>query len=309
MAGGFNPAALMGLGAGINNDCEVVTVSDDEMRRISGADVRRKCAGIKLASRIIGMASVGQDGVDDKQVVRSIEALTLRMAALRKEALVAVDVGRDSPDYKAAYNVVTDVVMDVLTEEWKWTQLGANVKPLPIEIIGKLLEVSAVTGPEFIGRDEPGDLSLCRRLCILEAAPKLWSVVNLFDYFQPSRERMVETLSRAVTEQAELHARTLYTDASPTFSVKAIVQRLYSVSTGLMCEVYKDLAARDVSALRAMQDLDRSVMMIHYEQVGMKYDHIIVRHRTVMERTLDTANMILEAHTEPRKAKEQSYGA
>lgn len=307
MGRGFNPAALMGLGAAINDDCEVVAVSDDEMRRISGAEVRRKCAGIKLAARIIGMASAGRDGVDDQQVLLRMQALTARMAALRKEALTAVDVARDSPDYKAAYNVVTDVVMDVLTEEWKWTQLGADVKPLLIPQIGKLLEIAANSGPEFVGDADPGDLALCRRLCILETAPKIWGVVNMFDYFQKSRENMVAEIVRAVSAQAERHASTLYSETTPSFAVKAIVQRLYSVSAGLMCEVYKDLAARDVSVLRALPDMDRSVVMIQYEQAGMKYEHIITRHRAVMERTLDTTHMILEAHTEPRKAKEHSY--
>ena len=70
---------------------EVVEVLDvriqDELRRIAGAEVRRKCAALKLASRIVGIAAAGREGVDDADVLRSMEVLVARMNALRKTAL------------------------------------------------------------------------------------------------------------------------------------------------------------------------------------------------------------------------------
>lgn len=304
----FNPAVFAGLNSSLGDDSELVPAGEDELRRIAGADVRRKCAGIKLASRIVGMAT-GRDGLDDAEVLRSMELLVSRMNALRRTALKIVGVERDSPDFAAAFNVITGVVMDVLTEEWKWSKLDENGKPLPVEALGKLLEMAVGHGPMYLPSDDSGDLKTTRRLCVLEAIPKVWGVVNMFDYYQPQREQMVSRLVRAISEQAEVHAGILYSDASPSFAIRAIVQRMYVVSTGLMCEVYKDAAATDVARLQAMPDLDRAVHLMGVEKTGLKFDHIIKRHRAVMNRALDTTKLILEAQVAPQRSTEHAYGA
>jgi hypothetical protein len=309
MGGRFDPSALMSLSSSLGDDGEVISVGEDELRRIAGADVRRKCAGIKLASRIVGMATIGREDMNDADVLRSMQALMSRIGVLRKAALEAVGAERGSPDYKAAFNAVTNVVMDLLTEEWKWSRIGETGRMLAVDGLGKLLEMAAGSGPVYLDMDDAGDVATLRRLCILEAMPKLWAAVNMFDYYQPEREKMVARLARAVSEQAEAHANTLYSDTSPTFAIRALVQRMYGVSTGLMCEVYKDIAARDVARLRAMPELDRSVLLTQYERTGMTYDHIIERHRTVMDRTLDMTNLILEAQKVPQRRMESSYGA
>jgi len=292
---GFNPSALMNLDSSLGDESEVVRAGEDELRRIAGAEVRRKCAALKLASRIVGIAAAGREGVDDADVLLSMEVLVARMNALRKTALKVVGVQRESQDYTAAFNAVTGAVMDVLTEEWKWARVGEGGKPFAVEALGKLLDMAAGHGPMYLPADDSGDLKTVRRLCVMEAIPKVWGLVNMFDYYQPQREQMVSRLARAVSEQAEAHAGLLYSDASPTFGIRAIVQRMYGVSTGLMCEVYKEIAARDVARLRSMPELDRSVYLMGVEQTGLKYDHIIQRHREVMDRTLETTKLILEA--------------
>lgn len=304
---GFNPSALMNLDSSLGDESEVVRAGEDELRRIAGAEVRRKCAALKLASRIVGIAAAGREGVDDADVLRSMEVLVARMNALRKTALKVVGVQRESQDYTAAFNAVTGAVMDVLTEEWKWARVGEGGKPFAVEALGKLLDMAVGHGPMYLPADDSGDLKTVRRLCVMEAIPKVWGLVNMFDYYQPQREPMVSRLARAVSEQAEAHAGLLYSDASPTFGIRAIVQRMYGVSTGLMCEVYKEIAARDVARLRSMPELDRSVYLMGVEQTGLKYDHIIQRHREVMDRTLETTKLILEAQ-EPQRSMEHSYG-
>jgi hypothetical protein len=304
----FNPAALGSLDASLDDGSELVAVGEDELRRISGADVRRKCAGLKLASRIVGMASVGGRSTSDAEVLRSMEVLLSRMSVLRKSVVKSLGVGRDSPDYSATFNAVTNVVMDVLTEEWKWSRITEGGRPLPVEALVKLLDMAVEHGPMYLDQDDSGDLMTVRRLCVLEATPKVWGVVNMFDYFQPRREVMVARLLRAISEQAEVRAGALLSDASPTFAARSIVQRTYGVSTGLMCEVYKEAAAQDVARLRAMPELDRSVHLLGVERTGMKYDHIISRHSEVMEKALETAKLVFEANGEPKRSVEQSYG-
>lgn len=303
----FDPAALMGMHSSLGDESEVVRANDDELRRIAGAEVRQKCASLKLASRIVAMASAQIDGIDDAKVLLSMEALISRMNALRKTAMGVVGVANNSPDYPATFNAITGVVMDILTEEWKWARLNDDAKPLPVEALGKLLEMSVGNGPMYLTSDDSGDLKTIRRLCVLETAPKVWGVVNMFDYYQPRREHMVSQLVRAVSEQAEAHAGLLYSDASPSFAIKTIVQRMYAVSTGLMCEVYKEAAARDVARLRSMPELDRTVHLMNVETTGLKFDHIIERHCAVMNRTLDTTQLILEAHNNARPTIESNY--
>lgn len=76
---------------------------------------------------------------------------------------------------------------------------------------------------------------------------------------------------------------------------------MYGVSVGLMCEVYKAAAYRDVLRLREMPELDRSVVIAQYEHLGgMKYDHVLDGHRAAMDRMLDTANLILESRQRPQ---------
>jgi hypothetical protein len=304
----FDPSALLNLGASIGDESEVVRAGEDELRRMAGADVRRKCAAIKLASRIVGMAAAGRESVDDADVLRSMEVLVARMNAMRKTALKAVGVQRESPDYTAAFNAATGTVMDVLTEEWKWAQVGGGVKPLAVEAMGKLFDMAVGHGPMYLPCDDAGDLMTVRRLCVMEAMPKVWGLVNMFDYYQPQREPMVARLLRSVSEQAEAQAGLLYSEASPTFGIRAIVQRMYGVSTGLMCEVYKEVAARDVTRLRSMPELDRCVYLMSVEQTGLKFDHIMQRHREVMGRLMDTAKLILEAQ-EPQRSMEHAYAA
>lgn len=309
MSGKFDPSALSSVEASLDSESTVVALGDDELRRIHGPDLRRKSAGVKLAARIVGMAMAGQDGLDDASVLASMESLLGRMGALRKSVVAVIGAGRSDSDFPAVFNCATNVALDLLTEEWKWAHVGKAVKPLPPAVLSKLLERAAGEGPIFDeDTAEVFDLDTVRRLCILEAMPKLWNVSNFFDYYQPSREAMVGRLARAVADRAEENAHALCSNTTPTFAQRAIVQRAYAASAGLMCEVYKQAAVDDVRELRSMPELDRAVLLQQYAQSGMRYEHIIARHKAVMERAMDTTNLIIEAQREqPRRSMEQGY--
>lgn len=309
MSGKFDPSALSSVEASLDSETTIVAVGDDELRRIHGPDLRRKTAGLKLAARIVGMAMREQGELDDASVLASMESLLGRMGALRKSVVAVIGAGRSDSDFPAVFNCATNVALDLLTEEWKWARIGKAVKPLTPEALAMLLERAAGEGPMFDeDTAEVFDLDTVRRLCIVEAMPKLWNVTNLFDYYQPSRDAMVARLSRAVADRAEGHVLALCSDTTPTFAQRALVHRAYAASTGLMCEVYKQAAADDVRDLRSMPELDRSVLLQQYVTTGMKYDHIITRHKAVMERAMDTTNLIIEAQRDqPRRNMEQGY--
>ncbi len=300
---GFDAAALQSLGASLDDDSEIVEVDEDELRRVAGADVRRRCAGLKLASRIVGLATATSAEMDDGELLRCMTEVMQRLSALRQVGLAVVGADKDSPDFPAVFNVVTSAMLDVVTEEWKWRRVDPDkARLLPPGILAKLLDATIKMQPERFERESAGvDMATVRRLCVLELVPKLYGLINLFDYYQKTPDAMVGTLLRAVVEQAEMHASLLLSAAAPAFAEQAILQRMYGVSVGLMCEVYKASAYRDVLRLREMPELDRAVVIAQYEHLGgMKYDHILDAHRTAMDRMLDTANLILESRQKPQ---------
>lgn len=299
----FDPSALQSLDASFDDDSSIVEVDEDELRRIAGAEARRRCSGLKLAARIIGVATANGSDLDDAGVLRSMSEFMRRLSLLRQVALSVIGAEKDSPDFPSIFNAVTSAMIDVATEEWKWSRLApGKSRQLPPGIIGKLLDVTIKAQPERFDYElAGGDMATSRRLCVLEAIPKLYGLINLFDYYQSNPATMIGRLMRAVVEHAELHASLMATPSSPSFAEQAILQRMYGISTGLMCEVYKAAAYRDVMRLREMPELDRSVVIGQYEHLGgMKYDHVIEQHREVMERMLDTANLILESRQRPQ---------
>ncbi len=299
---GFDPAALQSLGSALDDDSTIVEVDADELRRVAGADVRRRCAGLKLASRIVGLATATSAELDDAALLRSMDEIMQRLSSLRQIGLAVVGADKDSRDFPAVFNAVTSAMLDVVTEEWKWRRVDPDkARLLPSGMIVKLLDATVQMQPERFERDSAGvDLATARRLCVLEAIPKLYGLANLFDYYQANLNAMVGRLLGAVVDQAELHS-SLLASASATFAEQAILQRMYGVSVGLMCEVYKAAAYRDVLQLREMPELDRSIVIAQYERLGgMKYDHVLDGHRAAMNRMLDTANLILEARQKPQ---------
>lgn len=295
---GFDPARLASLDASLTDDSEVFELDDEELCRIAALDARRKCASLKLGARIVGMATAMGGELEDTDVLRSMTHVLQRLATLRKVGLAVVGVDKSSPDFPAVFNAVTNAMLDVVTAEWKWSMLTRNQsQPLPTSVIATLLEFAIRIQPERFDPLIAGvNLATARRLCVLESVPKLYNLVNYFDYYQAKPDAMINRLLQSVVEQAEFHTSLLSSTDSPAFAVQAILQRMYSVSVGIMCEVYKSSAYRDVARLRGMSELDRSVVIAQYEHLGgMKYSHIIDEHRVAMDRIQDTANLVTES--------------
>jgi len=293
----FNAAALQSLDASLSDDSSIVEVEEDELRRIAGGETQRRCAGLKLASRIVGVATANSADLDDDGVLHSMGEFMRRLSSLRQTALGVIGADKASPDFPLVFNAVTNAMLDVATEEWKWSRLApGKTRQLPPGVIGKLLAVTIQSQPErFTNELAGGDMANARRLCVLESIPKLYSLANLFDYYQTDSAVMLGRLVRAVVDEAETHTTQMTISTSPSFAVRAILQRMYGISTGLMCEVYKAAAFRDVTTMRSMSDLDRSIVIAQYEHLGgMKYDHILEQHHSVMARMIETANLILK---------------
>jgi len=299
MEGSFNPAALHSLEASLGDGGVVVEVDEYELQRISGATARNNCAALRLAGAIIGMATATGAGLEDKGVIECMGAVLGRLDDLRREALAVVGAEQASPDFPAIFNATTTAMLSVVTEEWRWKRL---IPGRPVELgtgaISKLLEEVKRVYPERYERQEGVgfDLAMVRWLAVMEAQPKIYALVNLFDYYQANALAMPSRLMRAVAEQAELYIAAFGASIEIESGQRALIKCMYALSVGLMCETYKTEAARDVGRLREMPDLDRGVMLAQYEHSGgLSYDHVIEAHRKAMVRASDTANAILQS--------------
>lgn len=298
--GNFDPQALYGLDQSLDDDSNIVQVDDDEVRRIAAAETRRRCAGIKLAARVVGMATAMSGDLTDAELLRSLESVMERVAAIRRSALSLLGVRPDAVDFAPAFNALTNAALDAVTEEWKWARLApGHSRVLSAAVLMRLFEQAVGNQVADVVADGYGDvpdLALSRKLCMMEALPKVFSLVNLFDYYQADHDVMVQRLLKAVVDEAERRAEEVTPPGAITFTRQAVLQRMYGVSTGLMCEVYKHHASQDVVHLRTMAALDRSIMIARYERLGgMSYDHVIEAHAQTLKRVSEMSELITES--------------
>lgn len=306
----FNPVALQNLEYSLMDDAELIDIEEDELRQIAGADMRYRCASLKLASRIVGIATAIKAEVGEEGVLDSMQDVMNRLSILRECTLTELEIEKNAPDYRAVFNQVTHTALDMLSEEWKWGKLApAKTHHLSVQEISGLLKMFKEAPLETYGsHSEEINGDTWRHLALFDMVPKLYGLLNLFDYYQSDRKAMIGRLLHAIVEQAELKASVMTGLRDPGFVHRAVLQRMYSVSAGLMCEIYKEMAAVDVSRLRDMQPLDRSIMVVRYQQTGMKYDHIIEAHSSAMAHVLETTKVILELRPLPRRSAEDTHG-
>jgi DNA-binding phage protein len=280
----------------MDGDSTLVEVGADELRRIASPQARQVCANLRLASRIVGVA-VASAALDDASVLRAMKRLMGRLAELREEVLAKTGVDKAAPEYETVFNVATALVLDVVVEEWKWQQMSGRERVLPPGIYGEMIDmVSTVWPARFAGNDESEfELSFVRRLAVCGITPKLAALTNFFDFFRSDLDDMVMKLGCAVVEQAERGVQRL-AEKLPTVVQKMVVQRLYEVSAGLMCEAYKALVRRVVLRLENMAEVDRAVLLIQYDmQGGMPYDQVFDDHRDAITRMIEMADLLPQA--------------
>ena len=139
------------------------------------------------------------------------------------------------------------------------------------------------------------DPSAARKLATLQAMPSMMGLVNLFDYYVIDPEAMACRLVYAVAAQAEYHAMQ-GVEGMSEFGQALMIQRAYGVSVGVMVEVYKACAYKDVQKLRDMQEMDRSFAIANYERLGgMGYEHVLAEHDRVMRKTYEVCDLIVSA--------------
>lgn len=293
----FDPSALVGLSASFDEDSELIEQELRPLRRSTRAHLRRQCASIKIASRLVAMvASDSASGaITDRQLIENIEVMMRRIGGLRRVALRRLNLREGDPDYAAAHNAVTLAYTDLVLDEWRYGKLKGNGGPAAIQPseLSSLLDVSLTNNITFLDAEFPdANLPMGRRLAILREIPRLYALVNYFDYFQPDISAFVGRLARAIAATAEVQASILSGDLEGGDAMRPLLLRTYRDSSALFCEVYKRVAAEDVERLRSMREDDRSIALLNYKVTGMPFGHVIDRFNVAADRAVDAATVI-----------------
>jgi len=292
---GFDPAGLQNVDLSFD-DADIVDAEKIDLSSIMDNESRRKCAGLKMAARIVGVAAASASaGLDDEAVVATLGEVFGRVQMLRKIALVYLDADRNSRDFPAIFNAVSGAMAEAAIEEWKWGRTANSAsRLLSPGVFAKIVEGALRTRSERFSAEMSGfDVATLRRLCLMEIAARMYGLVNLFDYYQRDAEALAVRLLNAVSEEAENALDRVWTRPEGNeWSVadREVLHRLYLVSANLLCEVYKAAAAADVMKLREMPELDRSIHIAALANCGgMPIEHVLERHRDAMSRAMGVA--------------------
>lgn len=292
----FDPTAIQIMRLSEADLGEGVSDTTAEVSLIADGEVRQRCASAKLAAQIVARAYHVSADLGEGQVLSGMADVLKRLAAVRMACLTLTGVNEDHPDYGTVFAMATGIALDTVTEEFKWRQIGGRTVELPIPMFSRLIEAVSSKQPRLFAKHSGHlDTSAARKLATLQAAPAMMSLVNLFDYYVMDTEAMVARLVFAVAAQAEYHALQ-GTEGLSEFGQALMIQRAYGVSVGVMAEVFKASAYKDVAKLRDMQEIDRSFAIADYERLGgMGYEHILAEHNRVMRKTYEVCDLIVSA--------------
>lgn len=295
----FDPSALQAtrlseadLGAGVSDTATQVNL-------IADSQVRQLCASAKLAAQIVTRSYHVSSDLDDGQVLAGMTLVLKRLAAVRQTCLSLVGIEDEQHrDYGIVFAMATSIALDTVTEEFKWRQVGGRTKELPLTLFSRLIEAVSSKQPLLFAKPSGHfDVSSARKLATLQAMPVMLGLVNLFDYYVMDTDAFSCRLVYAVSSQAEYHALQ-GVDGLSEFGRAMMIQRAYGVSVGVMAEVYKSCAYKDVQKLRDMQEIDRSFAIANYERIGgMSYEHVLAEHDRVMRKTYEVCELIVSAQT------------
>ena len=292
----FDPSAMQVTRLAEADLGEGVSDTSAQISLIADGEVRQRCASAKLAAQIVTRAYRVSADLDEGQVLTGMADVLKRLAAVRHACLSLAGVAEEHPDYGTVFAMATSIALDTVTEEFKWRQIGGRTTELPIALFTRLIEAVSSKQPRLFAKPSGQlDLSAARRLATLQAMPSMMGLVNLFDYYVIDPEAMTCRLVYAVAAQAEYHAMQ-GVEGMSEFGQALMIQRAYGVSVGVMVEVYKACAYKDVQKLRDMQEIDRSFAIANYERLGgMGYEHVLAEHDRVMRKTYEVCDLIVSA--------------
>lgn len=258
--------------------------------------IRAKCSSLKMASRIIGAVSTVGHDLSDEAIIQKIAELMARVSLFRDIALEIIEVTKETEGYFKIFNALTAIMIDVVTEEWKWQQLSQGDHTFSKGVVKAIFQEAISLSLPSYGSTGANDLKVERKVAIMDSTARIYGLPNIFDYFQPDREKMLRRIIRSIVDEVNKYQPRLVNRKSSPRTHIAVLHRMFDVSTGLMCEIYKAHAKKDVEQLRAMPDLDRALLVAQYERLGsMRYDHILESHSKAMVKVMDTANALFQS--------------
>lgn len=290
-----DPNALLNSDLSVESDGD--SVDEYQLRKIHEDKVRLECSTLKMVAFAVGMAYAQKEHVTADDIPAVVRSILERVESLRKMVLsVFLNIDQDDKNYNLIFNSITASMMDVVFEEFKWQKILNNTESLSYPLIGKIIdEVGKIKHVHNATEYPTETLDVTRKLSALEITPKVWGLVNLFDFFCPENDRptMIMKLVQQIAGIAEWYTDLLTPPDSPIFAKKAILQRTYKITVGIFCEVYKHESMKKTLELKTLPDLERGLLLERSTQ-GLPYDHVLERFSEAMQLMYEQTNLILE---------------
>lgn len=256
---------------------------------------RRVCAVLKITSALM-TAVVVHPGSDssDEAIVAASRDLMQKAQDMADAMIQLAELDRHRTSDAHLIDSLCAQSAEIVALNWRLSHATGKHElsvALITEMIRGALEKAQLDLPE--GGPFALDQLTAQRVALISVIPELHSVVvNIYDYFAPDPEMLVQAAVRAVLDIADYGIQRLNGDMPDEQGRAAVAQALVPHMGALYIQNYRYHARKDVESLRSMDRVERARCLHEYRLTGLPTDHIHESFRRLAKRTID---MVFEA--------------
>ncbi|MEA9392185.1 hypothetical protein SJI19_16800 [Acerihabitans sp. TG2] len=304
----FDPVLLFNSDLSFEEDKLYVM---DELSQIRASEENmRRCFSLRIASRIVSLVLMQGVITPDNNFINAMDALTKRFSTLFNAAYDFLKIGAATDDHLYVVQMMNNAIIDLMTNEIRLKAAGVEVIKggLNEKDLGDFMRSILISQKlDFISFSPSGEVGFShespllssdqvRRTALMSAAIKFTGLGNIFDYFYREFNVIIRFLINEVMDVTERQLKAVAKMNTAVPVSFAMVADYYNNNVGLMCEVYKRVAKDDVIKLKGMSDIDKSVLLSHYQTEGMSFTHIGKHYRAASKQVTDHVEFIMDVY-------------
>jgi hypothetical protein len=304
----FDPTLLFNSDVSFDEKSSYVL---DELSQIRAQEENmRRCFSLRIASRIVSIVQIKGAISNENNFIVAMDKLTKRFAILFDSAYDFLDLDPTQDDFIYVLQMMNNAIIDLMMNEYFSTIAGLTDDEFLLkekDLADFLKSILISQNKEFVSFRPDGEISYLtnspllssdqvRRISLLNATVKFHALGNIFNYFQNDYNIVVRFLLNEIMEVTENQIKKIaMTNGSIPISY-AMVADYYGNNIGLMCEVYKNQAKKDVLKIKRMGEIERNVLITAYEIEGMNYTHIGEEYRKASKQVTDHIEFLMDVY-------------
>lgn len=296
----FNPARLELLASELGDDSESVRIDEDAVKRIQSPELQRRLASIKMASRLVAIATATgslSKGITNESLINASRDFSDRIAYYMEMGMNALGVEKTDREYASARLSMSRIAVDWAFTEWQWASVfDRPIFPLTPTLLPSLLQAAAQHMPERYTPSDDDELTLAmaKRIALLSCSVPLCAAHNYYDFFHKSPNDLLRIGLSAIAREAEGMLVRINCMRETDYMQRALIQRCYNTSCGLFIESHKHVAALVDTEIMQLSPDDQAAQALFWEGIGgMSFDRVLIQHKQAMAISLDmTANVL-----------------